>query len=219
MKEDSLAKLITDNERNHLKDLLSPDDLNSYGSLIDELKDSYQKDTMFRTEVEMRFSVLNDGRHPTRGSKYWQSVKEQKSHLVQLIDLSFSYRHNEIEIKQLNKKLETEKDEIEKELLKLELDKKYFARRNFEFEGNHRIRELKAWSKIKDELDDGSFNTKNVEEHQLESYQKVYQNKAKTITQGTPQGDVFNIYAQLQTVERLLNDKQIENDKKKSIEK
>ena len=68
-----------------------------------------------------------------------------------------------------------------------------------EFEGGHRMRELKAWSKIKKELDDGSFNNKNVEAHQLETYQKVYKNKAAAITQATPQGDVFNIYSQLQT--------------------
>ena len=88
-----------------------------------------------------------------------------------------------------------------------------------EFEGGHRMRELKAWSKIKKELDDGSFNTKNVEAHQLESYQKVYQNKAKAITQGTPQGDIFNIYSQLQTVERMLKEKELKENKKDSIEK
>jgi hypothetical protein len=174
---------------------------------------------MFRTEVEMRFSVLDDGRHPTRGSKYWQSVREQKTHLLSLIELSFEYRENEVKIKQTLNKMEKEKDELERELLSIELDKKMWGRRNMEFEGGHRMRELRAWSKIKKELDDGSFNTKNVEEHQLETYQKVYQNKAKAITPGTPQGESFNIYSQLQTVERILKEKKLEEDKKNSIER
>ena len=97
-KKDSLAELISKEEDN-LKELLSEQDTKAYKELMVELRDNYEKDTMFRTEVEMRFSVLNDGKHPTRGSKYWQSVKEQKSHLLSLVELSFGYRENNVEIK------------------------------------------------------------------------------------------------------------------------
>tara|TARA_R110000868_G_C10700622_1_gene749086 strand:- start:552 stop:872 length:321 start_codon:yes stop_codon:yes gene_type:complete len=101
-------------------------------------------------------------------------------------------------------------------MLNLELDKKMWTRRNTTFEGKHRIREITAWSKIKKELDNGSFSTNNVEEHQLESYQKMYQNKAKSVTNSTSQGDVFNIYSQLQTVTRILEEKkQLEKSKEK----
>mgnify|MGYP003124826929 CR=1 FL=1 len=216
--KDSLTHIVNDNEKVHLKELLTTDDLNSFSNLVSELQDSYKKDTLFRTEIEMKFSVLNDASCPTRGSKYWQSVKEQKTHMCSLIDLSFDYRKNQIDIKEIKRKLEKETDEIEIERLKLELDMRYFSKRNNEFEAGHRIRELKAWSKIKKELNDGSFNTKNAEEHQLESWKKVYENKAKSITPGTPQGDVFNIYGQLQTLDRLLNEKQMENAKKESLE-
>tara|TARA_B100000900_G_scaffold415836_1_gene447435 strand:- start:3293 stop:3961 length:669 start_codon:yes stop_codon:yes gene_type:complete len=216
-KQDSLPELISQQEAN-LKDLLSEQDKSAYKDLMVELRDNYEKDTMFRTEVEMRFSVLDDGRHPTRGSKYWQSVKEQKSHLFGLVDLSFAFRETSVEIRQIQKKLETEEDEFERELLKIDLDRKMWAKRNMEFEGNHRMRELQAWSKIKKELDDGSFNTKNAEGHQLESYQKLYQNKAKTITANTPQGDVFNIHSQLQTVDRIIKEKELGYVKKAELE-
>ena len=214
---DSLTTLIG-KEEEHLKNFLSKQDAKAYKDLMVELRDNYEKDTMFRTEVEMRFSVLNDGRHPTRGSKYWQSVKEQKTHLLSLVELSFEYRTNEAEIKKTQRQIDNEKDEIERELLQIELEKKLWGRRNMEFEGGHRMRELKSWSKIKKELDDGSFNTKNVEAHQLESYKKVYENKAKSITQGTPQSEVFNIYSQLQTVDRILKDKELSHVKKAEIE-
>mgnify|MGYP003117611736 CR=1 FL=1 len=214
--DSSLTNLLGKEEEN-LKSFLSKQDAKDYQDLIVELRENYKKDNLFRTEVEMRFSVLDDGRHPTRGSKYWQSVREQKTHLLSLMELSFEYRENEIKIKQTLNKIEKEEDELERELLSIELDKKMWGRRNMEFEGGHRMRELKAWSKIKKELDDGSFNNKNVEAHQLETYQKVYKNKAAAITQATPQGDVFNIYSQLQTVERILTEKKLEEDKKNSI--
>ena len=213
---DSLTALIG-KEEEHIKKFLTEQDVQAYKDLMVELRDNYEKDTMFRTEVEMRFSVLNDGKHPTRGSKYWQSVKEQKSHLMSLIELSFSYRENEIEIKKTQKKIDEEQDELERELLQIDLEKKMWYKRNMEFEGGHRMRELKSWSKIKKELDDGSFNTKNVEAHQLESYKKVYENKAKSITQGTPQSEVFNIYSQLQTVDRILKEKELSHVKKAEI--
>ena len=81
---DNSLNTLLDQEEKHLKTLLSKQDSKDYENLIGELRDNYKKDSLFRTEVEMRFSVLNDGRHPTRGSKYWQSVKEQKSHLLSL---------------------------------------------------------------------------------------------------------------------------------------
>ena len=213
--KNALVTLIGSEEK-HLKKFLSENDTGAYTQLVQELEKNYDKDLMFRTEVEMRFSVLDDGRHPTRGSKYWQSVKEQNAHMLGLMNNSFDYRENEIEIKKIHRKLETEKDELEIEMLNLELDKKMWTRRNTTFEGKHRIREITAWSGIKKELDNGSFSTNNVEEHQLESYKKVYENKSKAITPGTSQGEVFNIYSQLQTVTRILEEKkQLEKSKEK----
>ena len=34
----------------------------------------------------------------------------------------------------------------------------------------HRMREIKMWSGLKKEFNDGSFNDKDVNQHQLESY-------------------------------------------------
>ena len=207
---DNSLNTLLDQEEKHLRTLLSQQDSKDYENLIEELRDNYKKDSLFRTEVEMRFSVLNDGRHPTRGSKYWQSVKEQKSHLLSLIELSFEYRIIKVEIKKTQKQIDSEEDELEKELLQIDLEKKLWGKRNMEFEGGHRMRELRSWSKIKKELDD--------ESHQLESYQKMYENKAKSITPGTSQSEVFNIHSQLQTVGRILNEKKLEKEKKDLIE-
>ena len=45
--------------------------------LKEELVDTHDKVQIYRTETEMRYSVLNDGRFPTKASKYWQAVREQ----------------------------------------------------------------------------------------------------------------------------------------------
>ena len=46
----------------------------------------------------------------------------------------------------------------------------------------HRMREIKMWSKLKKEFNDGSFNDKDVNEHQLESYGlQCHADKAKTL--------------------------------------
>ena len=43
--------------------------------LKEELQDTIQKVQKYRTETEMRVSVLNDASHPTPASKYWQCVR------------------------------------------------------------------------------------------------------------------------------------------------
>jgi hypothetical protein len=71
---------------------------------------------MFRTETEMRFSVLSDNKYPTKAAKYWQSVREQNTHFENLVHLSFDARKNEVEIKKLQRDIKKEKDELEIEL-------------------------------------------------------------------------------------------------------
>ena len=71
-----------------------------------ELRDTWTKKQMFRTQTEMEFSVLNDAKYPTNGAKYWQCVREQNVFLENLMSLSFDYRRNEVKIKRLEKKLD-----------------------------------------------------------------------------------------------------------------
>ena len=77
------------------------------------------------------------------------------------------------------------------------------------------MREIKLWSAYKSKYDDGKFDTKDVNTHQLESYHLVMKNKAETLTQGSSQPEVFNVLGQLQTIERVKEDHaQIEATKK-----
>ena len=85
--------------------ILSEKDVLEFEKMQEEMKDSWQKKQLFRTEVEMRLSVLNDISHPTKAAKYWQSVREQSVMFEQMIHLSFDYRLNDVEIKKIQRKI------------------------------------------------------------------------------------------------------------------
>ena len=97
MKKD--IKELIQKEETNLNNLLEQEDLSAFKCMVDELRDTWTKKQMFRTETEARFSVLQDNRYPTRASKYWQCVREQSTYLDNLMSLSFEYRRNEAKIK------------------------------------------------------------------------------------------------------------------------
>ena len=213
MKKD--VKEVIRGEEPHLNNLLSQEDLSSFKGMVDELRDTWTKKQMFRTETEARFSVLQDNRYPTKAAKYWQCVREQSSYLDNLMHLSFDYRRNEAKIKWLEKKIEKEEDEYKATKYKIDLDEARFGKASMEKVARHRMREIKMWSKLKKEFNDGSFNDKDVNQHQLESYHIMYAGKAKTITKNTPESEVFNILGQLQSLERIKASGELENNTEK----
>lgn len=56
---------------------------------------------IFRSEVEMKFSVLNDTKFPTPDAKYWQAVREQDVHFSNLVTLTYEFEAEVIKIKNL----------------------------------------------------------------------------------------------------------------------
>jgi len=203
MTEKRDIKSLIQQEETHLNNLLEPTDLKTFKGLVDELRDTWTKKQIFRTETEARVSVLQDNKHPSKAAKYWQCVREQNVFLENLMSLSFDYRRNDAKIKWLQKKIETETDEYKLECYKIDLDEKIYSKASMEQVAKDRMREINMWSKLKLEFDDGTFDTKNVNTHQLESYHKMYLNKAKAITPGTSEAEVFNIVGQLESLERI----------------
>ena len=214
IKKRDITSLI-EKEAPNLHNLLDPEDVSVFKEMTGELRDTWTKKQMFRTQTEMEFSVLNDAKYPTNAAKYWQCVREQNVFLENLMSLSFEYRRNEVKIKRLEKKLEDETDELKVELAQIDLDEKRYTKASMQLTARDRMREIKLWSHYKDKYDDGSFDTKNVDTHQLESYHLVMKNKAETLTQGSSQPEVFNVLGQLQSIERIKEDHvQIEATKK-----
>ena len=217
MTEKRNIKSLIQQEEAHLNNLLETEDLKSFKSMVEELRDTWTKKQIFRTETEMKVAVLDDGRYPTRASKYWQCVREQNVFLENLMSLSFDYRRNEAKIKWLQKKLETETDEYKRELYQIDLDEKIYGKANMELVAKDRLREIKLWSKFKAEYDDGSFDTKNVNTHQFESLAQIMEHKKNSITPGSSQAEVFNVLSQVDTIDRIKKEKQLGNDKKEQL--
>ena len=213
IKKRDITSLI-EKEAPNLNNLLDPEDVSKFKELTGELRDTWTKKQMFRTQTEMEFSVLNDAKYPTKAAKYWQCVREQNVFLENLMTLSFEYRRNEVKIKRLEKKLAEETDPLKQELHQIDLDEKIYARAGMQLVARDRMREIKLWSMYKKKYDDGSFDTKDVNTHQLHSYHLTMKNKAETLTQGSSQPEVFNVLGQLQSIERIKKDnEQIEATK------
>ena len=208
------VKDLIQQEETHLNNLLEQNDLTDFKGMVDELRDTWSKKQMFRTETEARFSVLQDNRYPTKAAKYWQCVREQASYLDNLMTLSFDYRRNEAKIKWLKKKTESEQDEYKLTKYQIDLDEAKFGKASMEKTAKHRMREIKMWSNLKGEFNDGSFNDKDVNQHQLESYGMQYHEKAKSLNASSSEAEVFNIMGQLQSLQRIKKSGELENSYK-----
>jgi hypothetical protein len=200
-----------------LNNLLDPNDVKEFSQLTNELRDTWTKKQVFRTETEMRMSVLQDAKYPTKASKYWQCVREQNVFLENLMSLSFDARRNEVKLKKLKQKLETEKDPLKRELLEIDIDEKTYSVANMQLVARDRMREIKLWSVLKKEFNDGSFDDKDVNTHQLDSYYLIMKNKAETLTSGSSQPEVFNVLGQLQTIERVKKSGEMIYNKKEQL--
>ena len=219
-KEKRNIQTLATTQSKYLSDILDVEDVKEFKSLIPELKDTWKKKQVFRTETEMRFSVLSDNKYPTRASKYWQCVREQNTHFENLMHLSFDARKNDVEIEKLRTKIKKEKDKLEKQLLQIELEEKIYNKASMELVAKHRMREVATWSKLKKEFHDGSFDDRDVNTHQAQSYKIRLEHQKATLTPGSSQPEVFNVLGQLNTLNRVKKDGELlPNKEKKKIKR
>ena len=208
---------LIEKEAPSLNNLLDPNDVKEFKAMTAELRDTWTKKQVFRTETEMRMSVLQDMKYPTKAAKYWQCVREQNVFLENLMSLSFDCRRSEAKVKWLEKKIETEKDEYKVEKYKIDLDEARYSLANMQLVAKDRMREIKLWSTLKKEFDDGTFDTQDVNRHQLDSYHLIMKNKAETLTTGSSQPEVFNVLGQLKSIERVKKSGEMIYNKKEQL--
>ena len=219
-KEKRNIQTLATTQSKYLSDILDVEDVKEFKLLIPELKDTWKKKQVFRTETEMRFSVLSDNKYPTRAAKYWQCVREQNTHFENLMHLSFDARKNDVEIEKLRIKIKEEKDKLEKQLLQIELEEKIYGKAGMELVAKHRMREVATWSKLKKEFHDGSFDDRDVNTHQAQSYKIRLEHQKATLTPGSSQPEVFNVLGQLDTLNRVMRDGELlPNKEKKKIKR
>jgi len=201
---------ITEDLR-EIVNVLNEEDANTILSLKDELVDNWHKKQIFRTETEMRVSVLNDAKHPTNASKYWQSVREMSAHFDALMNLSFDLRKNTVENLRYNRQMEeyTEDPNASRfDIMELEIDidRNLYDRSCMLQVAKDRVRELSLWSTIKKELDDNSFDAENVNTHQAESLHRYFENRVKSLNDSSAPGEIINAMGPYLSFNRLKTD-------------
>ncbi len=178
--------------------MLENDDIESLKPLSDELKETFEKVQVFRTETEMEVSVLNNLKFPDANSKYWQAVREQNGMFQELVGLSYDYRKIIVQIKILERDMKKEK-ELEQELIRIKIEKKKFILKGQEKVAKNRIREIKLWSKIKKreakKMSDNEL--KDVDNGQLISYTKRFINQNMKMGNNGSPAEIHNLMGQL----------------------
>lgn len=187
---------------------LNKDDSAFVSKNIGRIEADWSKRQIYRTKTEILVSVLNDIKHPTNASKYWQCIREQSVFYENLVKLSFDYRRNKIEQKKLVKQLAEEEDALKGELIQIDLEEKQFAQTSMEQVAKDRVRELKIWSEIMRELDNGSFDTKDVNDHQLESYAQRFGRQLQNLGNASLP-EIHNLVGQYETTMRHLQEQGI----------
>ena len=189
-------------------DILEKDDMKSVANLSTELQRVFEVHQMWRTETEMRYSVLNDVKFPTPAAKYWQSIREQNVFWEQLVFLSCDYQKQQGELELL----EIEYDEIvgkskkhnaQRKIKDSEIKKKQFVLMEMRLQAHDRVREIKLWEVIKEEqIKKGDFDINDVNKHQVESYAKSWEQEMN-MGRLSNQADLFrHAKANLETMKK-----------------
>ena len=206
IEEENNNQLTVTDDLKHILAVLKPHDAKEILALKEELADNWNKKQIFRTETEMRVSVLNDAKHPTSASKYWQSVREQSAHFDAMMGLSFELRKNKVERLRLERKMkEAEEggDELDVMDAQIELDQNLYGKACMEQVAHDRVREIQLWSKLKGELNDGTFDDQNVDTHQALSLGIALQTRVAALNASSSPSEIINAVGPLQTVQRL----------------
>jgi hypothetical protein len=206
MQENTNNQLAIPEDLKNILAVLKPEDAREIVRLKEELADNWNKKQIFRTETEMRVSVLNDAKHPTPASKYWQSVREMSAHFDAMMNLSFDMRRADVERLKLERKMkeaELKGDQLEIMEVQIDLDQNLYGKACMEQVAHDRVREIQTWSKIKSELNDGSFDDRNVDTHQAISLGMRLENRVKALGPNSEPSEVINALGPLQTLQRL----------------
>ena len=190
--------------------ILEKDDMGSITKLSKELQRVFEVRQMWRTETEMRYSVLDDVNFPTSAGKYWQCIREQNVFWENLVTLSCEYQKSqgklelaEIEFDEI--KGNDKKSNARRKIQDAEIKQMQFGLMNMRLQGHDRVREIKLWEKIKNELtakDD--FEINDVNKHQIESYAKRWELKMNLGAKSNNSAMFANSKSNLETMQKDL---------------
>ncbi len=173
-------------------------------TLMDGVRESIETAQIFRTRTEMEVSVLQDVKHPTPDSKYWQAVREQKVMYQELVRLSFDYEEKLIDLEETRVKMEAAKD-FDLERLKIAEKRLIFLLDEMRQVAKDRVRELINWHDIKERLKPIlKHGTGDVNRHQLESYSKRFERETAMLSEKSGMAERRNAIGLHETTQKKL---------------
>ncbi len=180
--------------------VLADEDLAALKELIPGLEQSIRSHTIYRTTTEALFSVLNDLKFPTAASKYHQAKREQLVMFENLVGLSFDYRAAVIELDEVESKISDSKG-FKLRKLEVKRDRLQFKLMWMRKDGQERIRELKMWAQIMEDLAKSDvFDLDNKDADELKAFTLRYLWELPAACRaGNDVGGAVNIIAQART--------------------
>lgn len=180
--------------------VLDNEDLAALQDLMPGIEQSIRGHTIYRTTTEALFSVLNDLKFPTAASKYHQAKREQLVMFENLVGLSFDYRAAVIELEEIESKISSsERFKLKK--LEVKRDRLQFKLMWMRKDGQERIRELKMWAQIMQDLVESDvFDLDNKDTDELKAFTLRYLWELPAACRaGNDVGGAVNIIAQART--------------------
>jgi hypothetical protein len=164
--------------------IFSKEDVEIIKDMQGELQRVFKVKQVFRTETEMRYSVLDDVRFPTVASKYWQSIREQSQVFENVVNACFDFESlsANIELMELDlQEIDTsnKRGKILSRKKQAEIKRAEFNLEGMKVTANDQVREIKLWEKLKNELReiDDSFDINDVNSHQYKSLKAKWTNQ------------------------------------------
>ena len=200
--------------------ILEKDDMGSIVKLSEELQRVFEVRQIWRTETEMRYSVLDDINFPDSASKYWQCIREQNVFWENLVTLSCNYQktQGELELAEIEYdeiKGNNKKSNAQRKIKDAEIKQRQFGLMHMRLQGHDRVREIKIWEKVKLELTaKEDFDINDVNKHQMKSYAKRWEKKMNLGAKSNNSSMFINSMSSLETMKKDLEEKKINCDKK-----
>lgn len=132
-------------------------------------EEDWKKRQIFRTESEARASVLDDLHFPTPDAKYWQAVREHAQMAEQLVLTGFEWRRNELALERAAQRMTAATDPFVREEAAIERDECLFRRASLRRVAADRVREIRLWQRLQDELLPSVEDSADPDTHQAVS--------------------------------------------------
>lgn len=114
-------------------------------AMVEKIAGLLEKFDTAMTPIQIHNFVLNEIEFPTDYAKFVQSKLELASRFDGLIKFYYDYKEIEVEIKKLERKLEQEKDDLERELLELRKEREEIKMLGIKRQLNSLLRETREF--------------------------------------------------------------------------